>query len=396
MESRSTNRRLLFLCTGLNRGGAEMQVFHLAKGLRARGWNAQVLSMLSGGTMADQFREAGIPLHELQMRRGIPDPRAILRLRRAICLLRPDVVHSHMVHANLLARITRIICRMPVLVSTAHSVTEGGRWTEIAYRVTDPMSDLTTIVCNAGAERYVQVGCVPAARLRVVGNGLPVELFRQGVQLRTVTRKQLGMQDEFVWLAVGRFERPKDYFNLINAVKRIGSQHSRFVIAGDGPLRAQTEALAKQLGVANRVRFLGMRKDVPALMTAADGYVMSSAWEGLPMVLLEAAASGLPIVATDVGANREVVRHDISGALVPPSDPAALASALQRLEQLPAETRKAMGMAGRDLVIRNYSLSSVLDQWESIYRSFIQKQHHLALTRHGVIGCRTDHEFFLP
>jgi glycosyltransferase involved in cell wall biosynthesis len=150
-----------------------------------------------------------------------------------------------------------------------------------------------------------------------------------------------------------------------------------FLIAGDGPLRADVEKLASELNVSERLRFLGIRKDIPELMAAADGYVMSSAWEGLPMVLLEAAASGLPIVATNVGGNGEVVRDGISGHLVPPSDPVALASALQQAEQFPASVRTAMGSAGRDFVIKNYSLSSVLDLWESIYQSFMHKQAQL-------------------
>lgn len=372
------SNRILILSTGLNCGGAEMQVFHLAKGLRARGWETAVVSMLSGGSMADQFREAGIPLHELGMRRSISDPRSILRLRKIIRKFRPDVVHSHMVHANLLARVTRLVCPMPVLIATIHSVTEGRRWTEIAYRVTDSIGDLTTIICNAAAERYVQVGSVPAHRLQVVVNGLPVEQFRPDPQSRAIIRQQLGIHDEFVWLAVGRFEPPKDYSNLINAVARVAAQGNVFLIAGDGPLRSDIEKLASKLNVSDRFRFLGIRKDVPALMAAADGYVMSSAWEGLPMVLLEAASAGLPIVATNVGGNGEVVRDEISGYLVAPSDPAALASAMQQMERARPSARIAMGLAGRDFVVKNYSLSSVLDEWESIYQAFIQKVPQLA------------------
>lgn len=374
--------RVLFLSTGLNRGGAETQVFHLATGLRARGWETEVVSMLTGGTMADRFREAGIPLHELGICRGVPDPRAILRLRRIIRSFRPDVVHSHMVHANLLARVTRLVCPMPALVATAHNIIEGGRWTEIAYRLTDSLGDLTTIICNAAAQRCVRVNSVPEKRLKVVVNGFPVEQFRPDPHSRVITRQQLDVQDRFVWLAVGRFEPQKDYHNLVNAVTRFPSQRSLFLIAGDGPLRPEIEKLATEENVLHRFRFLGTRKDVPALMAAADGFVMSSAWEGLPMVLLEAAGSGLPIVATNVGGNGEIVSDNSSGYLVPPSNPTALAEALQKVEDASPSLRSAMGAVGRASVIEKYSLLSVLDQWESIYRSFMKKP--LGLVRaHG-------------
>jgi len=335
------------------------------------------VSLLSGGAMTDQFREAGIQVHELAVQRGIPDPRAILGLRKIIQDFRPDVVHSHMVHANLLARVTRLIFSMPALISTAHNMTEGRRWTEIAYRVTDSIGDLTTIICKAAAERYVKVGSVPLERLKVVVNGLPVEQFRPDPTSRAAMRRRLGIEGEFVWLAVGRFEPPKDYANLINAFAQVRSDRSVLLIAGDGPLRPDMEKLASELNISLGVRFLGVRKDIPALMSAADGYVMSSAWEGLPMVLLEAAASGLPIVATNVGGNGEVVRDGISGYLVPPSDSNALALTLQQVEQTPRLARITMGLAGRDFVVTNYSISSVLDEWESIYRAFIHKAPQL-------------------
>jgi glycosyltransferase involved in cell wall biosynthesis len=367
--------RILIIATGLNRGGAEMQVFHLAKGLRARGWEAEIVSMLCGGIMGDQFREAGIPLHELGMRRSIPDPRAIFRLRKIIRNFRPDVVHSHMVHANLLARLTRVVCPMPVLIATAHSMAEGRRWTELAYRITDPLADLTTIICEAAAARYIRVGAVPERKLQTLPNGVQLEDFRPNAENRATLRAELGVGHQFVWLAVGRLDTPKDYPNLLTAMARLRSEHHVLLIAGDGPLRQSIERLAAELGISEKVRLLGMRKDIPQLMAAADAYVMSSAWEGLPMVLLEAAASALPIVTTAVGGNNEVVHDEVNGFLVPASNSEALAGAMQRMEHLPAESRLSMGLAGRDHVAKHYSLSSVVDQWETIYRSLLQRKY---------------------
>jgi glycosyltransferase involved in cell wall biosynthesis len=362
--------RILFISTGLNRGGAETQVLHLSRGLLARGWQVEVVSLIDRGNMVEEFQDADVPVHQLGMKRGVVDPRAILRLRKIIRRFRPDVVHSHMVHANLLARVTRMVSKMPVLITTVHSGIEGGLGKEMAYRITDRLSDLTTIISHDSAERYVRVGAVPAKRLKVVVNGLPVELFRPMRHSRNSIRQELGIGDEFVWLAVGRLDLPKDYPNLLNAISRIPSKRDLFLIAGDGPMRSEIETMAASLHI-DRIRLLGIRKDVSGLMSAADGYVMSSAWEGLPMVLLEAAASGLPIVATDVGGNREVVRDGISGYLVPKSDPDALAAALQRLQTDSPSSRDAMGAAGRDFVVKNFSLSAVLDQWELIYKSFM-------------------------
>lgn len=361
--------RILFLSTGLNCGGAEMQIFHLAKGLQARGWQAQVVAMLSGGSIAEMFEESSIPVHDLGIRRGVPDIRAFMRLRKIILMFRPDVVHSHMTHANLLARMTRAICPIPVLVNTIHNMTEHRRWTELAYKMTNSMADLTTIICQAAAERYVKIGAVAANRVQVVVNGLPIEQFRPDSRSRAAIRQELEISEEFVWLAVGRMEAPKDYGTLVRAVAQ--TRNGLFLVAGDGPLRREMEQLAAELRVLDRIRFLGIRRDVPRLMAAADAYVMSSAWEGLPMVLLEAAASGLPIVATNVGGNSAIVRDGISGYVVPPCDPQALARAMQRMQMDPA--RPTMGSVARDFVEKHFSLSAVLDQWESIYRAFMEK-----------------------
>jgi len=188
----------------------------------------------------------------------------------------------------------------------------------------------------------------------------------------------LGLNDEFTWLAVGRLEVQKDYPNLLTAVARLRNEHQVLLIAGDGPLRQSIERLGAELDISAKVRFLGIRKDVPNLMAAADAYVMSSAWEGLPMVLLEAAASALPIVATNVGGNAEVVHDGISGYLIPPSDPIALASAMERMELAGQSVRDAMGIAGREHAEKSYSLRSVVDRWEEIYKSLLQRKVALA------------------
>lgn len=121
------------------------------------------------------------------------------------------------------------------------------------------------------------------------------------------------------------------------------------------------------------VRFLGTRGDVPTLMNAADVYVMSSSWEGLPLVLLEASASGLPIIATDVGGNAEIVTHEVSGLIVPPANAPALAQAVETvLRQTPAE-RSAMGRAGRARIEAEYDIERVLDAWESLYAELAER-----------------------
>jgi glycosyltransferase involved in cell wall biosynthesis len=323
-----------------------------------------------------ELEAAGIPVFCLGIRRKLPDPRPALRLARLIRERRPHIVHSHTVHANLLARVVRPLAAVRVLVCTAHSIDEGGRLRQLLYRLTDPFCDLTTQVSQAGLERYVRVGAVPAGKIRFIPNGVDTARFKPERKARLALRKELGVEGSFVWLAVGRLEPPKDYPNLLKAFARVAAEQAGAVllIAGDGPLRPAAQELARELGLERRVTFLGIRRDVPQLMNAADAYVMSSAWEGMPMVLLEASASGLPIVATDVGGNPEVVVEGESGFLVPATDHEALAAAMLRLMRLPEEERRRMGEAGRRHVETNYALDRVVDRWEELYRELLARK----------------------
>ncbi len=367
-------KRVLFVITGLSVGGAETQLCRTAIQLSRRGWKVRIVTLLPPKAYVEELKRWDIPVATLNIQRKRPDPRPALHLSRIFRAWKPDIVHSHMVHANLLARASRLLVPVPVLISSARSIYEGSRLREILYRLTDPLCDITTHVCQAGAERYVRIGAVPAHKMRHIPNGVDADAFRPDPSLREQMRRELGMERAFVWLAVGRLETPKDYPNLLNAFAFIYRQHSdsRLLIAGDGPLRVDMENLASSLGIETAVRFLGVRRDIARLMNAADAYVMSSSREGLPNVLLEAHATALPIVATDVGGNREAVRDGVSGIIVPPRDPSALAEAMIRLMQMDTSHRREMGEAGREHIVQNYSMEAVVQRWEQLYRELLE------------------------
>jgi glycosyltransferase involved in cell wall biosynthesis len=241
-----------------------------------------------------------------------------------------------------------------------------------AYRLTSGVVDRVTIISRLAAERYVAIGAVPARLLEILPNAVDTDRFRPIPEARAAIRRELRLGDEFVWLAVGRFEEAKDYPTMIAAFARLAADRptSRLLLVGKGSLRPEVEQLVRAAGLDERVRFLGVRRDVPELMSAADGYLLSSAWEGMPVVLLEAAAVGLPIVATRVGGVAEVVEDGTTGFLVPPGDPAALAEAMDRIETLAPEARVAMGTCGRALVEEQYGTSRVMEMWDRLYSEF--------------------------
>jgi len=369
--------RILFLSTSMGMGGADSQLLSAAQELRRRGHEIFIISMTPLGPMGLEARKVGLFTESLQMRRGIPDPRGLLRLARFVRSWRPDVVHSHMVHANLLARAVRFLAPVPALVSTIHNINEGGRARMAAYRLTNGLVDHMTIVSEAAANRFVEDRIVPQRLLRVIPNGVNIDHYRKvPPEIRESLRRLLGLTGSFVWLAVGRFETAKDYPNMLRAFARVRERRAEahLLLVGRGSLQEETEALVGELGLADSVRFLGVRSDIPEVMSAADGYVLSSAWEGMPMVLLEAAAAGLPTVATRVGGNHEVVRDGETGFLVPPGDDAALAEAMLKLMALPVSERRAMGDAGHHHVRSHYGLGRVAERWEELYREVLARK----------------------
>jgi len=368
--------RIMFISTGLAYGGAETQLVHIAIRLKARGWEVYVVSLMPPRAYAEELERTGIPVVSLDICRKLIGLRPVLLLARLIRKWQPSIVHSFMVHANLLARSLRLLVPIPVLICSARSLNEGGRLRELLYRLTDPLCDLTTQVSRTGLERYVQIGIVPAHKIRYIPNGVDTERFCPDPEVRKRLREDLRLGKRFVWLAVGRFAPPKDYPNMLRAFAVVVYRYPEalLLIVGDGPLRPSMEKLTEDLHISTHVKFLGVRRDIPNLMNAADAYVMSSAWEGMPNVLLEAHATGLPIVATDVGGNREVVIEGVTGFLVHPRNPDALAQTMIRLMDLSEEERRRMGEAARRHINENFNLNRVIDQWEDLYRELLTQK----------------------
>ena len=349
----SRRPRVTYLSTTSGGGGAERQVHDLAIRLADMGWDVSAVSMLPLDVSFEGLPEAGVAVGSLGMRQGRPDPRALYRLARVLRERRPDVLHAHMVHAILLARLSRFAWRTPVVVSTMHSQYQGAAWRMVAYRATDRLSDATTSVSDVARRDAIRHGAVSSERIVTVPNGIDLGRYAPDAGGRARVRRDLGLGEGFVWLAVGRLTVAKDYPNLIRAfalLQQAGAR-SRLLIAGTGLEEGNVRSMIEAAGLGGDITLLGTRSDVPDLMRAADGFVMSSAWEGLPLVILEAAASSLPIVATDAGGNREAVLDGKTGFIVRPKDDRALADGMRRLLDLDAGDRRELGQAGRRHVV---------------------------------------------
>lgn len=354
-------------------GGAERQVLHLAHGLRARGWRVSVIALAGvGGAEGAALVGAGVGFLSLEMRSGLVDVRSWLRLIGWLRLERPEVVHAHMPHAAWMARWSRLVAPVRVGMDTIHTSAVGTLGRRLGYRWSRWLPDCVTAVGEGVREAYVAAGMVTTGRCRVIPNGIDTDIWKPDAKVREALRGELGYGDEFLWFAAGRFDVVKDYGTMLAGFAEM-PESARLVIAGSGPLESELKRLALKLDIAGRVRFLGFVPDVRLWMQAADGFLLTSRWEGLPMGLIEAAACGLPAVATEVPGTREVIADGETGWLVPVGSATVLSSKMLLMMKAAQEDRAKMGERARKRAVERFSLAGVLDQWETLYGEILER-----------------------
>ncbi len=360
--------KIILMSTGLGMGGAERQVCDLADQFVSMGHEVMLISLT--GETVNKPTLPSIRLVALGMRKTpLGFLSAYWKTRQLISSYKPDVLHSHMVHANIFARLLRLAVKIPHLICTAHNTNEGGRLRMLAYRLTDSLADFSTNVSKDAVHAFLKKGACKPGRMIAMHNGIDTHRFHFDECARKEKRAELGLNDHTpLLLAVGRLTEAKDYSNMLQAFALIDSLavQPRLAIAGVGELGPQLEAEAERLGVSARVHFLGLRRDIPELMSAADLYVMSSAWEGLPLVIGEAMACENPVVATDAGGCGELMGN--IGAVVPVKNPEALSRAVQEVLALDTEQRRHIGKNARNRIIEHYSLQNVASTWLNIYQ----------------------------
>lgn len=362
---------IVHVVENLDRGGLERTVVDLIASQRDAGHECRVICLFKLGLLARELLASGVRVDACGKRPGL-DLRA---LRRARALIRqsPDaVIHTHNAMAHYYAVLASLGLPVKCRINTRHGMggrTRSGRQ-EWLYRQSLRGTDYAVAVCEAARQRFAADGMRPRRALLSVPNGIRLERFRPADD---VARQSLVAELELptgsrIIGTVGRLQPVKDHALLLRAFAKVRVQvpEAALVIVGDGPLRAALEAQAEQAGLSDAVRFMGDRHDVPRLLTGMEVFALTSTSEGYSVALLEACASSLPIVATDVGGNREIVRHGINGRLVPSGDTAAIATALIALLR-GGEQAAAMGRAGYAWAQAEASFRTMAERYHGLY-----------------------------
>jgi glycosyltransferase involved in cell wall biosynthesis len=399
------SHRVLQILTRDNVGGPARLVASLAKGLPADFALAVAAGMPEPSEGTPVFDAAQIPVERLPLRRSIApksDLAALVRLRRLVAgrtalpatshgaashgaAWPPDLVHTHMAKAGALTRLAALgVQNRPVLVHTYHGHVFSGyfpAWQVRSFvtleRLLAKTTDALVAVSPEVRDELLSLGIGRPEQWHVVVPGVELAAFLE-VPSETPPstgslRKALGVQagTRLVGM-VGRLVPVKDHLTAFRALEHLPEVH--LALIGDGELRQALSAEAGRLGIGPRVHFTGWVEDVPAVLAELDVVVLSSRNEGTPLALIEAAAAARPVVATDVGGVASVVVDGRTGCLVPPSRPEALAAALRRLLDDPAE-RLRLGEAARAHAVRRFGDGRMVQETLDLYRTLLSRHN---------------------
>jgi glycosyltransferase involved in cell wall biosynthesis len=357
-------------------GGQERVALELAGWQRKRGHRVLAVSIAQApeGPLAALFRAADVRAETLPKHAGV-DASLPVRLATLLGGEHVDVVHTHNPHAMIYGAPAASLARAKS-VHTKHGMNPDAArrlWLRrTAATLVDAYVAVTPELAKVAAERSE---CEPS-RIHVVPNGIDSARFAPDASARARVRAELGIPGDS-WLVgtVGRLAPEKDQALLIRAMAPLLDERRQLLIVGDGPERAALEAARTATWRAEFCHLIGARGDVAPYLAAMDAFVLSSRTEGLPLGLLEAMATGLPVVSTRVGGIPDLIRNGDNGMLVPAGDEKALLRELVALAGHPTAGLK-LGRAGRETVLAGYSLSSMAERYEELYEQVIGRVRH--------------------
>ncbi len=373
--------RVLHIITGLSMEGAELNLLRLLMGMNKNDFSNTVVSLLAGGEIKPKIRDLGVPVFQLNMRRGVSNPFSLKGLLTVYREFKPSVVHCWMNHSNFLGGLIGLIRRdTPVIWDIHHSA---------AYLPTDKLLtraitfgcgklswfDSATsriIFCgHATMSSHVEYGYNPR-KMTVIPNGFDTDIFYPDGSLRQKVRYEIGLSDDSPVIGIIARDHPdKDIPNFLKSASWASARNKdlRFVMVGSG-LDSENQSLMNLIrshGLERVTTLLGVREDIPAIINSFDLLTLSSSTESFPNVIGEAMACGVPCVATDVGDTALLI--GAAGKVVPPRRPEELAQAWLDIVCLEQKQKEALGAQARQRILEKFPLSMMTTRYEQLYEA---------------------------
>lgn len=380
----SSKIKVLQIIQGSKYAGGEKVAYQIAKGLDRQKYDS-IVACYPNGIFADMLREAGVEVFKADMCSKY-NILTIFRLAKFMRQRHIDIVHTHGSRANFYGRLAARIARVPAIISTIAIILGRESHADVnvvkrkLYIIIDKLTSgfvdkflvLSEIHRNALANDYN----IDLSRIEKIYNGIELGEYNNEPNKGYIIRKEMNISQESQIVGfIGRLAIEKGLSFLLQAFPKVITVFPdvKFLIVGDGSLRVELESLAERLNTHDNCIFTGFRKDIPNILSAIDIFTMSSLFEGMPMVILEAMASSKPVISTDVGGISELVVDGETGILVPPQDPDALAEAIITLLK-DKQKAKQMGIAGRKRVEEYFDVKVMVRRTEEVYEELIKEK----------------------
>lgn len=372
--SRREGVRVLMFIQSLELGGSETQCVEVACQLAREGYSVTVGCLWTGGPLQKKLAEAGVRCVVFPVPGTLLRPNAILQMLKLAAFIRRErfsVVHTNDLYSNLFAIPAAWLARVQVIISSRRDMSRWWWYTPARRKILRRIQGLSTrVLVNSEAVRrdlITRDGFDPK-RIVVVYNGIDLEKFSRPHAERRQVLPDVSSDSKTIVMVANMHAGAKGHGDLIEAARTVKEKfpEARFLLAGDGEMRPFFEDQVRALGLAEMFVFLGHRTDIPQLLSSCDIGVLASKSEGLPNSVLEYLAAGLPVVATAVGGVPEIIENEVHGLLIPPENPAALATAILRLLE-DQELCANLGKTGQERVRTRFSFPSVLESLRQLY-----------------------------
>lgn len=369
----------MHLITDLDTGGAEMALYRLVSAMDRSRFSTVVVSMLGPGPIGRRIEKEGIQVCYLDMRRGIPNPAGLWRLRKIIRRERSHIIQTWMYHANLLGLLVGWLCGVPAIIWNVRcsnmDMNQYRKLSSLVIKLSARLSFMPEAVIvnsEAGRSFHESIGYRPKT-WKIIPNGFDLDCFHAAPQARENLKKELRLAEDAVIIGmVARFDPMKDHKNFLKAASGLLRRHdnAHFVLAGLNMDNNNADLMGwiSDLGIGDNVHLLGERSDIANITAGFDIATSSSYGEGFPNVVGEAMSCCVPCAVTDVGDSSLVVGD--TGRVVPPKDPTAIESAWRDLIEMGEAGRSLLGVKARLRIEEKYSLPAIVSQYETLYSEF--------------------------
>jgi glycosyltransferase involved in cell wall biosynthesis len=384
--------RVLHPITRLIVGGAQENTMFTAAMLDKNRFQAEILSgpqTGSEGSLIEEVRQRGIPLtifpDLLRQVSPLHDLRALRQMAARMRAERYSIVHTHSSKAGILGRIAARLAGVPVIIHTVHGwsfhdyMSPAVRWTYILLeRLTARFSQALIVVAERDIHKGLQAGIGKKEQYHLIRSAIPLDEFDPSKIDRQAVRRELGLPPDCVVIGnVGRFSAQKNPLDWVRVAGEVGRSRPevRFLLVGDGPLRGEVEAGLAQEGLSARSVLTGLRRDVPRMMAAMDIFLLTSLWEGLPRVLPQAMAMGLPVIANQADGTLEAIQPGLTGYLCEAGQITKMAQHCIDLVDQPTQ-RQAMGECGQAFAAQEFDLHRMIAQIEALYTNLLLRENN--------------------